>query len=53
MNDPESAFRLISTELAQRRVPGLRRASMEWDAGLDVRTAGDDCCVSGDYGDAA
>jgi hypothetical protein len=54
MNDPESAFRLISTELAQRRAPALRRASLEWDARLDVPTGGDDdCCATGDYHDAA
>jgi hypothetical protein len=64
MNDPESAFRLISTELARRRAPALRRASLEWDAGFTESSlprlrgmvgvgAQQDGCVSGDYNDAA
>jgi hypothetical protein len=54
MNDPESAYRLITTELARRRAPGLRRAALAWDADLaDVPTLVEDCCTSGGYDDAA
>jgi hypothetical protein len=63
MNDPESAFRLISTELARRRAPALRRASLEWDAeplghlppplAGEGRVGAQDCCTTGDYHDAA
>jgi hypothetical protein len=64
MNDPESAFRLISTELAMRRAPALKRAAHAWDAELSdnfppplrgrvgVGSQGD-CCASGDYDHAA
>jgi hypothetical protein len=64
MNDPESAFRLISTELAMRRAPALKRAAHAWDAELSdnfppplrgrVGVGGQgDCCASGDYDHAA
>jgi hypothetical protein len=53
MNDPESAFRLISTELAMRRALALKRAALAWDAEPDAQSIAEDCCVSGDYHDAA
>jgi hypothetical protein len=53
MNDPESAYRVISTELSRRRAPELQRASLAWDARRDDPPVTEDCCVSGDYDDAA
>jgi len=53
VNDPESAYRLINSELVRRRAPELRRASLAWDAEPDAPAIAEDCGTSGDYGDAA
>jgi hypothetical protein len=53
MNDLESTYFLVSTELAQRRAPALRRAALAWDPQLaDAPSLVEDCCV-GDCDDAA
>ncbi len=48
MNGPESAFRLISTELAMRRASALKRAALAWDAELSDNLPpplrGSHCC---------
>jgi hypothetical protein len=65
MNDPESAYSLISTELARRRALSLQRASLTWnaepaDGHLPPPLRGrvgvggmEDCRAAGDYGNAA
>jgi len=53
MNDLESAYLLVTTELVRRRAPALQRAALAWDAELDVPEIAEDCCAAGDYNDAA
>ncbi len=54
MNDLESTYFVVSSELARRRATALQRTRLAWDPELDDAPAlVDACCESGDYGDAA
>lgn len=54
MNDVESTYFLVSTELARRQAPALQRAAIAWDPELaDLPALVEACCASGDcYGTA-
>ena len=53
MNDLESTYFLVSTELAQRRAAALQRAALAWDPELaDAPALVEDSRV-GDCNDAA
>jgi len=51
MNDLESTYFLVSTELAQRRAAALQRAVLAWEP-EPADALVEDCCV-GDCNDAA
>ena len=55
MYDPESAYALMTSDLAHRRAPALQRAALAWDPNLADAppTQVEDCCASGDCDDAA
>ena len=54
MTDPESAYALISAELARRRAPSLQRAALTWTTESDAQPIlAEDCCAAGDFDDAA
>lgn len=54
MNDLESTYFLVSSDLARRRAMALHRARLSWAPQLEDAPAHiDACCESGDYDDAA
>ena len=54
MNDLESTYFVVSSELARRQATELKRAALAWDPELeDAPALVDGRCESGDFDDAA